>query len=237
MKVMTMQDLLLDELKDIYSAEKQAVRIYPKLIKSAATAELKSAFQAHFEETKSQVERLDRVFQVLEKKPTGKSCEAMKGLLAEATEVLESSDAGPLRDAALIGAAQRVEHYEIAAYGTVISFSKALGQQEISGILAETLEEEKATDKKLTAASRSVNKQALAAEEEDEDEEEEEEEEEDDDDDEEYEDDEDEGDEEGDEDEDFEDDEDEVDDEDEDEEEEEEEEEEPAPARGKAARK
>ena len=226
MKVMTMQDLLLDELKDIYSAEKQAIRLFPKLIKSAATQELKTAFQAHFDETKGQVERLDRVFQVLEKKPTGKTCEAMKGLLAEATEVLENSDPGPLRDAALIGAAQRVEHYEIAAYGTVISFSKALGQQEISGILVETLEEEKATDKKLTGASRSVNKQALAAEGEDEEEEDEEDE---------YEDDEDVEDTEE-EDEDLEDDEDEEENDDDDEELEDDEPA-PAPARGKTARK
>ena len=227
---MTMQDLLLDELKDIYSAEKQAVRLFPKLIKSAATQELKAAFQAHFDETKGQVERLDRVFQVLEKKPTGKTCEAMKGLLAEATEVLENSDAGPLRDAALIGAAQRVEHYEIAAYGTVISFSKALGQQEISGILAETLDEEKATDKKLTGASRSVNKQSLAAEDEDEDEDEEEENED------EYEDDEDEEDTEE-EEEDLEEDEDEDEDDDEEDEELEDDEPAPAPARARTARK
>ena len=161
MAVESLQDLLLDELKDIYSAEKQSVRVYPRLAKAIESEELKEALQGHLEETKEQVERLDQVFEKLEKRGGGKTCEAMKGLIEEGQEILEEVEAGPVRDAALIGAAQRMEHYEIAAYGTVISLAKALGHEEVATLLGQTLEEEKRTDEKLTQISESVNRQAL----------------------------------------------------------------------------
>ena len=161
MAVETLQDLLLDELKDLYSAEKQAVRIYPKLAKAIESPELKEAMQTHLEETKGQVERLDRVFEMLEKRSSGKTCEGMKGLIEEGQEMVEEVEAGPVRDAALIGAAQRMEHYEIAAYGTVIALAKAMGHEEIANLLGETLAEEKNTDEKLTQVSEIVNRQAL----------------------------------------------------------------------------
>ena len=162
MAIETAQQFFIDELRDIYSAEKQAIRLYPKIVKSAEAEPLKDALKAHLEQTKAQLERLDRVFALLEKRPTGKKCEGMQGVLAEAQEALEEAEAGPLRDAALIASVQRSEHYEIAAYGTVLALAKAMGENEIAALLAETLEEEKSTDKQLTAVSKSVNKQAIA---------------------------------------------------------------------------
>ncbi len=175
MAIQTVKDLFIDELKDIYSAERQAIRAYPKLAKAVSSPELKEALQTHLEETKGQVERLDRVFEILEKRASGKTCEAMKGLLEEGAEVLEEVEQGSVRDVALIAATQRMEHYEIAAYGTVATLAKALGEIEIAGLLVQTLEEEKTTDKKLTGVSKSVNKQAIADSEPEEEEEEEEE--------------------------------------------------------------
>src|ERR1700710_2139071 len=128
MSISTAEDLFLDELKDIYSAEKQAVRVYPRLAKAITSPELKEALQTHLEQTKGQIERLDRVFEILEKRSGGKTCEGMKGLIEEGQQHAEDIEAGPIRDAALIGAAQRMEHYEIAAYGTVVAFAKATGQ-------------------------------------------------------------------------------------------------------------
>lgn len=162
MAIETAEQFFIDELKSIYSAEKQAVRLYPKLAKAVESDTLKEALQAHLEETKGQVERLDRVFEILGKRASGKTCEGMKGLLAEIQEVIEKMDGGPLRDAGLIAAVQRSEHYEIAAYGTIVTLAKAMGQAEIGTLLGETLDEEKNTDKKLNAVSKSVNKQALA---------------------------------------------------------------------------
>ena len=159
--VETLDDLLLDELKDLYSAEKQAVRVYPRMTKALKSEELKQAMQMHLELTKGQVERLDRVFEILEKRGGGKTCEAMKGLIEEGQEVLEEIKAGPVRDAAMIGAAQRIEHYEIAAYGTVITLAKAMGQTEIADLLGQTLAEEKETDQKLNEVAEIVNRQAL----------------------------------------------------------------------------
>ncbi len=162
MAIKTMNDLFVDELKDIYSAEKQALRVYARLAKSVTSTELKEALQSHLEESKNQVSRLDRAFELVGKRAGGKTCEGMKGVLEESSEAMEAAEKGPVRDAAIIAAAQRAEHYEIAAYGSVVAFAKALGQQEVLQLLSETLEEEKAADKKLTAVSKSVNKQALA---------------------------------------------------------------------------
>lgn len=158
-----MQELLIDELKDLYSAEKQITRALPKLAKAATSEDLKQAFLSHLEETKGHVARLEQIFQTLGKKPTGKTCVGMKGVLEEGSEVLEDTDKGVVRDAALISAAQRVEHYEMAGYGSVRDFAKLMGQGEIATLLESTLEEEKAADKKLTVISKQVNGEAKRA--------------------------------------------------------------------------
>jgi ferritin-like metal-binding protein YciE len=155
-----MTELFVDELKDLYSAEKQITRVLPKLAKAATSEDLKQAFLSHLEETNGQVARLDKIFETLGKTPRGKTCVGMKGVLEEGAEVLEDTDKGSVRDAALISAAQRVEHYEMAGYGSVRDFAKMLGQGEIATLLEETLEEEKAADKKLTSIAKQVNAEA-----------------------------------------------------------------------------
>lgn len=162
MSVGTAEELFVDELKDIYSAEKQAVKAYPRLTKAVQSEELKQAMQEHLEQTKGQIERLDRIFEILEKRSSGKTCEGMKGLIEEAQTQLEEIEKGPVLDCAIIGALQRVEHYEIAAYGTVATLAEAMGQDEVKELLGETLEEEKETDERLTQVSQQVNSQALA---------------------------------------------------------------------------
>ncbi len=162
MSVKTLEELLVDELKDLYSAEKQIVRALPKLAKAASTLELREALESHLEETKGQVERLEQIAEIVGKKLTGKTCAGMKGVLEEGSEVLQEVEEGNVRDAAMIGAAQRVEHYEMAGYGTARDFAKLLGQEEIVELLEETLEEEKAADQKLTTISKSVNGAAKA---------------------------------------------------------------------------
>jgi ferritin-like metal-binding protein YciE len=128
MSVGTIEELFVDELKDLYSAEKQITKSLPKLAKAATAPELKSAFESHLKETLGQIERLDRVFEILGKSPRGKTCNGMKGVLEEGAEVLEETEKGsPVRDAALISAAQRVEHYEMAGYGCVREYAKLLG--------------------------------------------------------------------------------------------------------------
>jgi ferritin-like metal-binding protein YciE len=161
MAIKTADDLFLNELKDIYSAEKQAVRAYPRVAKAVQNPDLKQALQEHLEQTRGQVERLDRVFEILEKRSGGKTCEGMKGLIEEASERMEEIEAGAIRDAAIIGALQRMEHYEIAAYGTVATLAEAMGQDEIKSLLAETLQEEKQTDERLTQVAQAVNSEAL----------------------------------------------------------------------------
>jgi ferritin-like metal-binding protein YciE len=161
MGVENMEELMLDELKDLYSAEKQIVKALPKMAKACESEELKQAFQTHLEETKGHVQRLDQIFEVLGKPSRGKTCHGMQGLLEEGSEMLEEMEKGGVRDAALISAAQRVEHYEIAAYGSVREYAKLLGKKQIVSLLEETLEEEKATDEKLTSISQQVNGQAL----------------------------------------------------------------------------
>jgi ferritin-like metal-binding protein YciE len=163
MSVGTMDELFVDELKDLYSAEKQITRALPKLVKAATSDELREAFQSHLEETNGHVARLEKAFEILGKSPKGKTCVGMKGVLEEGAEVLEDTDKGEVRDAGLISAAQRVEHYEMAGYGTARDFAMLLGQDEIAELLQETLEEEKAADEKLTAISKQVNAEAQAA--------------------------------------------------------------------------
>jgi ferritin-like metal-binding protein YciE len=157
MSVETMQELLLDELKDLYSAEKQIVRALPKLAKAATSPDLKQALTNHLEETEGQVSRLERIAEMVGKKLTGKTCVGMKGVLEEGSEVLEETDKGTVRDAAMIAAAQRVEHYEMAGYGSAREFAKMLGLSEVASLLGETLEEEKAADKLLSGIAKQVN--------------------------------------------------------------------------------
>jgi ferritin-like metal-binding protein YciE len=160
MSVETMQELLIDELKDLYSAEKQIVRALPKIAKAPSSLELQEALLGHLEETKGQVVRLEKIGDIVGKKLTGKTCVGMKGVLEEGSEVLEDTDEGVVRDAALISACQRVEHYEMAGYGSAREFAKLLGQTEVVTLLDETLDEEKNADKKLSAISKQVNAEA-----------------------------------------------------------------------------
>jgi ferritin-like metal-binding protein YciE len=164
MSVETIEELFIDELKDLYSAEKQITRSLPKMAKAATSPELKQAFESHLQETLGQIERLDRAFEILGKSPRGKMCHGMKGVLEEGAEVLEETEKGSaVRDAALISAAQRVEHYEMAGYGCVREYANILGQKEIAKLLEETLAEEKAADLKLGKVAKQVNPAALNA--------------------------------------------------------------------------
>jgi ferritin-like metal-binding protein YciE len=163
MSVETIEELFIDELKDLYSAEKQITKSLPKLAKAATSPELRSAFEAHLKETFGQIERLEKAFEILGKSPRGKTCNGMKGVLEEGAEVLEETDKGSVRDAALISAAQRVEHYEMAGYGCVREYAKLLGQKEIAQLLDETLAEEKAADSKLGQVAKQINPEALRA--------------------------------------------------------------------------
>jgi ferritin-like metal-binding protein YciE len=157
MSVKTMQELLIDELKDLYSAEKQIVRALPKLAKAATSPDLKQALTNHLKETEGQVSRLEQIAEIVSKKLTGKTCVGMKGVLEEGSEVLEDTDKGTVRDAAMIAAAQRVEHYEMAGYGSAREFAKMLGLSDVASLLDETLEEEKAADKLLSGIAKQVN--------------------------------------------------------------------------------
>jgi ferritin-like metal-binding protein YciE len=164
MAVKSMQDLLIEELRDVYSAEKQLAKALPKLAKAASNESLKQAFQTHTEETNSQIERLGQVFEKLDTRTRGKTCHAMEGLIDEAREILEMNLPPEMLDAALIGAAQKAEHYEIASYGTLHAYAVAIGNQEVADILESILNEEKATDQKLNdIAVNEVNKKAIQA--------------------------------------------------------------------------
>jgi ferritin-like metal-binding protein YciE len=151
-----LHELLVDELKDVYSAENQIVKALPKMAKAASSPELKRAFERHLEETRRQVERLDQIGQTLEIKLTGKKCKGMEGLLEEGKEVMEEDFDENVIDAGLIGAAQKVEHYEIAAYGTARTHADVLGYTKVARLLQQTLDEEAATDKKLTQLAESI---------------------------------------------------------------------------------
>ena len=167
MKLDSLKKLYLEELHDLYSAETQLVKALPKMAKGASSAELQQAFESHLEQTKEHVERLDQIFAQLDEKPTGKTCKAMKGLIEEGSEMLAQEGDESVIDAGLIGAAQRVEHYEIAAYGTVRTFANLLGEDEAVELLQQTLDEEGETDKKLSELAEGiVNEEALVQDEE-----------------------------------------------------------------------
>jgi ferritin-like metal-binding protein YciE len=155
-----LRDLYIDELKDLYSAENQLVKALPKMARAASSDELRRGFEEHLKQTRGHVQRLEQIFESLDESPKGKKCAGMEGLVKEGGEVMEEDFEGALMDAALIGAAQRVEHYEMAAYGTASAFAKLLGESEHVTLLEETLQEEKETDEKLTAMAKEINSQA-----------------------------------------------------------------------------
>ncbi len=155
------RNLLVDQLRDLYSAETQLIKALPKMAEAATLPALKAAFLGHLKETKGHQVRLEELFETLDEKPTGKTCAAMKGLISEGDEVAKEGYSLPVRDAGLIAAAQRVEHYEMAAYGTVRAFALQLNDKSMAAKLQLTLKEESDADKKLTLLARSaVNEQA-----------------------------------------------------------------------------
>jgi ferritin-like metal-binding protein YciE len=159
-----LEELLVDELKDLYSAENQIVKALPKMAKAAGSLDLRRAFERHLEETRRQVERLDQIGDELDIKLTGKKCKGMAGLIEEGKELFEEDLDQDALDAGLIGAAQKVEHYEIAAYGTARTHAEMLGYTKVGRLLQQTLNEEAATDKKLTALAESIiNVEAVEA--------------------------------------------------------------------------
>ena len=149
--------LYVDELRDIYNAEKQLTKALPKMAKVATTEDLRDGFTEHLEQTRGHVERLEQIFEALGQRASGKRCVAMEGLVEEGSEMMEDDFEGEVLDAALIAAAQRVEHYEIAAYGTLCAFADLLGESQHASLLRPTLDEEKATDERLTELSLDVN--------------------------------------------------------------------------------
>ncbi len=159
-----LRGLFEDELKDIFWAEKQLTKAIPKMIKNASAKELKDALAGHLEQTKNHVARLEQVFEAIGVKAVAKKCEAMAGLTKEAIQIMEETEKGVVRDAGIISAAQKVEHYEIATYGTLCSFAKTLGETKAAALLTVTLNEEKAVDKKLSEISDSINIDAANAE-------------------------------------------------------------------------
>jgi ferritin-like metal-binding protein YciE len=157
-----LRELLIEELKDIFNAENQLLVALPKMAKAAQNEQLEAAFLKHLDQTTEHVVRLRQVFAKLKTPAKGKLCHAMKGLIEEGAEAIKDNEASPMRDAQLIGAAQRVEHYEMAAYGTVRTFARDLGEDEVCVLLQTTLDEEGQTDKDLTKIATVVNRQALA---------------------------------------------------------------------------
>lgn len=156
MKLNTLQNLYTDELRDLYNAENQLLKALPKMAKAASSEELKEAFEKHLEQTKGQVKRLEQVFEELDEKPKGKTCRAMKGLIEEGSEILEEDGEKSVRDAGIIVAAQKVEHYEIAGYGSVRTFAHLLGQNKAAELLQATLDEESETNELLNRLAESV---------------------------------------------------------------------------------
>jgi ferritin-like metal-binding protein YciE len=162
-EISSLKDLLVEEIKDLYSAENQLLKALPKMAMAATNPELKAGFNDHLVQTREHVARLETVAKLLEESPKGKTCKAMEGLVEEGAEAIEAEGPDAIRDANLIGAAQRVEHYEIAAYGTVQAFAERLGLTEVGELLQATLDEESETNEKLTTLSESVNDEAAAA--------------------------------------------------------------------------
>ena len=163
MKLDNLKKLYIEELRDLYSAENQLLKALPKMAKGASSDELRQAFENHLQETEGHVERLETIFEDLDESPKGKTCQAMKGLVEEGSEILEEEGEESVLDAGIIAAAQKVEHYEIASYGTVRTFAELLGEKDAAKLLQETLDEEGAADEKLSALAEGiVNPEALS---------------------------------------------------------------------------
>jgi ferritin-like metal-binding protein YciE len=165
MEIDSLRKLYVEELKDLYSAEKQILQALPRMAKKASNPQLKAGFEEHLRQTEEQVKRLDRIFEGLGKSGRGKKCKGMEGLIEEGKEVMQEDMDEETRDAALIAAAQKVEHYEMAGYGTVRTYAQLLGENEAARLLQQTLDEEGATDKKLTALAEAINVEAMEEEE------------------------------------------------------------------------
>lgn len=160
-KLKTLEDFFIEELKDLYSAEKQILKALPKMVKAASSEDLKDAFQNHLKETENQVQRLEKISKKIGKTLSGKKCKAMEGLLEEGKELMEEDAEPAVMDAALIAAAQKVEHYEMASYGCARTYAKLLNERDIQELLQETLDEEGNADKTLTEIAESINVEAL----------------------------------------------------------------------------
>jgi len=165
-KIANLHDVYVEQLKDLYSAETQLIKALPKMAKAATNPDLAEGFKEHLEQTKEHAARLEKIFKELDEKPTGKKCKAMAGLVEEGSETIKEDASPAAKDAALIAAAQRVEHYEIAGYGSVKTFAHLLGEEDAAKLLEQTLQEEKDTDAKLTEAAESINVEAEEGEEE-----------------------------------------------------------------------
>ena len=165
-KINTLRDVYVEQLKDLYSAETQLIKALPRMAKAATSADLAQGFTDHLEQTKGHAERLEEIFKGLDEKPTGKKCKAMAGLVEEGSETIHEDASDAAKDAMLIAAAQRVEHYEIAGYGTVKTYAELLGEDEAARLLEQTLQEEVETDGKLTEAAKTINVEAQEGEEE-----------------------------------------------------------------------
>jgi len=162
MKLETLRDLLIEQVGDIYDAETRITQALPKMAKAASSPDLKAAFEKHLAETENHVSRLEQVFETLGEKPQKKACKAMQGLIAEGEETIKEDAEPEVKDAALIAAAQRVEHYEMAAYGTVCTYAKQLGEKDVLKLLKDTMAEEVATDKALSELAEStINVEAM----------------------------------------------------------------------------
>jgi ferritin-like metal-binding protein YciE len=157
MEMESLRELFVDELKDLYSAENQILKALPKMIKKASSSELKKGFESHLQQTKVHVERLDEIFQQLGKSPKGKKCKGMEGVIADGKEWMEEDAETEVMDAGLIGAAQHVEHYEMAGYGCVRTYAELLGLDDLAKLLQKTLDEERQTDEKLTTLAQKIN--------------------------------------------------------------------------------
>jgi ferritin-like metal-binding protein YciE len=163
MEMDSLRDLFVEQLQDLYSAENQILKALPKMIKNAKSEQLKAGFQEHLQQTQQQVERLDQIFESLDEDAEGKTCKGMQGLLKEGEELMGEDADDDVMDAGLISAAQHVEHYEIAGYGTVRTYAELLGEKEAARLLQTTLDEEKLTDEKLTKLASKINVKAEKA--------------------------------------------------------------------------
>jgi ferritin-like metal-binding protein YciE len=164
MQMESLQELLIEEMRDLYSAENQLLKAMPRMAKKASNPQLKKAFETHMKETEGQVQRLQKIFDKLGKKPTGKKCAAMEGLIEEGKEMMGEDMEDDVMDAALISVAQKVEHYEIASYGTVRTWAEQIGDEQTARLLQQTLDEEGKTDKLLTQLAEStINVEAAQA--------------------------------------------------------------------------